>query len=77
MKKLISFAIAFVVLSLSFVTSVYSLKVPCGYRKVDYYIDGNLSFIAPSPINYTLVPIYYPHEIYVGREFFRAIEYQK
>ena len=33
---------------------------PKGYAKVDGYMDMNLSFIAPSPINYTLVPVMAP-----------------
>ena len=48
---------------------------PTGYTKVDGYMDMNLSFIAPSPINYTLVPVMAPHEIYLGsNEFFIATE---
>jgi len=47
----------------------------CGYTKADASIDVNISYLAPTPVNYTLVPLTLPHEIYIGSQrFFTATE---
>ncbi|HDN96210.1 MAG TPA: hypothetical protein ENG71_04010 [Thermoplasmatales archaeon] len=63
MEKLITFATAFVVIGVAFVSTTVSYTLPPGYEKAEITVDANLSFIAPIPLNYTVVPIVLPHEI--------------
>ncbi|HEC82369.1 MAG TPA: hypothetical protein ENI53_00590 [Thermoplasmatales archaeon] len=55
------------------ITTGYS-EIP-GYKKVDVNPNGNVSFLTPVPINYTLVQVSAPHEIYIGSQgFFEVTE---
>jgi len=75
MKTIAIFTAAMLFALMFSTTATTIFYEPKGYVKADAYMDVNLSFIAPSPINYTLVPIMYPHEIYLGsNEFFIATE---
>ena len=66
MEKLITFATAFVVIGVAFVSTTVSYTIPPGYEKAEIAVNANLSFIAPMPVNYTVVPIVLPHEIGMG-----------
>jgi len=64
-------AMVFTIIFSSSATTIY--MQPNGYEKVDGYIDINTSYLAPTPVNYTLIPIVMPHEIYIGSNDFMKI----
>lgn len=74
--KLFAILTAFIAVGVVFMGSVttgYS-EIP-GYKKVDLNTNGNISFLAPAPINYTLIQFSAPHEIYIGSQrFFEVTE---
>ena len=66
-------AMIFTIIFASSATNVY--YEACGYTKADASIDVNISYLTPTPVNYTLVPLTLPHEIYIGSQrFFTATE---
>ena len=70
---LMTVAMIFTIIFSSSATTVY--LQPCGYTKTDAFIDINVSYLVPMPVNYTLVPLSLPHEVYIGsREFMRIAE---
>ncbi|HEC75913.1 MAG TPA: hypothetical protein ENI33_01475 [Thermoplasmatales archaeon] len=74
--KIFALLTAFMIVGVVFMgcaTTGYS-EIP-GYKKVDVNTNGNISFLAPAPINYTIIPVSSPHEIYIGSQrFFEVTE---
>ncbi len=72
--KLFASLTAAMIFTLIFSTSATTVYMqPGGYEKVDEYIDVNISYLTPTPVNYTLIPIIMPHEIYIGSNEFMKI----
>jgi len=64
-------AIIFTIIFSSSATTIY--LQPCGYAKTDAFVDANISYLVPMPVNYTLVPLTLPHEMYIGSQEFMRI----
>ena len=75
MKRIFALATTAIVFGVAFIGSVTTCQIPVGYGAVDVSADVNVSFLAPVPINYTVVPLITYHEIYLGsQEFFHMEE---
>ncbi|KAA0014912.1 MAG: hypothetical protein FE041_01480 [Thermoplasmata archaeon] len=73
--KAFALATTAVVLGVAFLGSATTCQLPVGYEIVDVSVNVNASFLAPVPINYTVVPLTATHSIYIGsHQFFYAIE---
>jgi len=77
--KIFAIITAAMVFSVIFGTSTTGIYYePKGYARMGASTDINISFIAPSPINYTLVPlssVIISHEVYMeNNEILRTTE---